>query len=435
MKIRYKKGEGIYLILALLLIFYYYNTTFQEIFFKSRMISVLVICIVTFLCLTKSFSIKQNKQIKIILTAWGMLAVVSLIGNQDLLYGSESRWLLPMAGIFALISLSKKKYWIRYYIAFSKFFILLHSFFTIFFFVFKELYLDTFVKLIPGDHAYLISKFNMGAMPGITGHYSTNGIYLGFGLIFFAVDLFLKKRKNSNELIHECAKFFFVLVALILTQKRAHILFGFLAIFIMYYVYNSDRKVSRWFYILFSTIILGNFILVTAQFVPAIVNVINRFIYADGGELTNGRIWFWKFALLKFRENPLLGIGWGGFKHEYYKVIGSYASTSDWVDCHNVFLQILCEQGIIGEILFFIATIGALRINWIYLKKGRQIKNFLFKDETKLLTLTLGIQAFFIMYCFTGNCLYDCEAFFPYVLAVAAAFTNINDIYIRTNTL
>ena len=52
------------------------------------------------------------------------------------------------------------------------------------FYVFKGLHLNSFVKLIPGAGVYLISKFNDGCMPGITGHYSTNGIYLGIGFVF-----------------------------------------------------------------------------------------------------------------------------------------------------------------------------------------------------------------------------------------------------------
>ena len=126
-----------------------------------------------------------------------------------------------------------------------------------------------------------------------------------------------------------------------------------------------------------------------------------------------------------------MGIGWGGFKHEYYKVIGTYSTTSPWVDCHCVFLQVLCEMGVFGEILFLIATVGGLKLNWNYLKRAKRNQIIVTKNEIIVLTLTLGIQSFFLMYCVTGNCLYDCEAFFPYVLACAACFSNINVILKR----
>lgn len=422
------KKEYIYILAATLFIFYCYNTTFQAVFFGSRMIGVLMICIVALLCFVKSIRIKSDKRVTKILFWWLCFALFSIVNNQDMMNDSESRWLLPMAGIVVLLSLSKEKVWVRNYISLSKFFVLLHAFFTIFFFFFKKLYLNLFINFIPGDHSYLIAKFNTGCMPGITGHYSTNGIYLGFGLLYFAVNFVTKKYSSGKRLLFDAAQCFMVLFALVLTTKRAHILFGFLAILVMYYVYNSNKKISRCVYIIASICALFVFVLATYQFIPAIGNVVNRFLKADGGELTNGRIWFWEFALRKFRSSPVFGIGWGGFKHEYYKVIGPYASTSKWVDCHCVFLQVLCEQGIVGEILFLLSLFGSLKITWEYLKKGRVIKNYLTKYQEKVLTLSLGIQTFFILYCVTGNCLYDCEAFFPYVLAVAASLGTISEV-------
>ena len=303
----------------------------------------------------------------------------------------------------------------------------IHAFFTIFFYIFKGLYLNYFVKILPGDHTYIISKFKAGSMPGITTHYSTNGIYLGLGFIFFAATVITdKKIRRSNKLRKDIFDMFFVLFALFLTTKRAHILFGIIAIIVVYYVYNSDKKLSRTFYITIG-VIAGILLLVfSAQFLPVAANVVNRFLNGDSnGELTNGRVWFWKFALGRFAESPIFGIGWGGFKHRYFAVIGPYASTSKYVDCHNVFIQLLCEQGIIGLTLFILASFGTLFTTWKYLANARTKKISIDRNEQSFLALSLGIQVFFICYCTTGNCLYDCECFYTYIISCALAYSTI----------
>lgn len=260
-------------------------------------------------------------------------------------------------------------------------------------------------------------------MPGLTSHYSTNGVYLGLGLVFFVSDYIENIKRSKDARIKVICKILVVLFALILTAKRAHILFALMASFAMYYVYNSNKKMSRWIYISAAVLGLLFVFLIGAQFVPALENVLNRFVYADGGEVTNGHIWFWKFALKLFSESPIIGVGWGGFKHEYFKVIGRYGSTSDWVDAHCVFIQLLCEQGIVGLSLFLIATLTGLKNTWKTIKRARTNRIHLDNGVLQRLFVSFGIQCFFLLYCSTGNCLYDCEVFYIYGLALSMAYS------------
>ena len=123
---------------------------------------------------------------------------------------------------------------------------------------------------------------------------------------------------------------------------------------------NKKSPYTFWcyclFYIIGAVIGLAALVIIMAPILPAVGNMVNRFVNADGGELSNGRIWFWEFALEKFRQSPVFGIGWGGFKHYYHMRIGDYSSTGTTVDAHNVYLQILCEMGIVGFVVFLCAV-------------------------------------------------------------------------------
>ncbi len=404
------------------LVFYVYMTTFQSVIFGSRMGGALFVLALAFLGvlsrLYKGLSLKRDGR-----WFWFALGLFSLFRNQDLLLDTETRWLLPMVGILLLFILEGADSWQDVFIKSVRVFTGIHAFFTVFFYIFKGLYLNHFVKLVPGAGEYLIGKFKEGCMPGITGHYSTNGIYLGIGVVFFASGLIMGRYKSRGQCYLEFAKTMFVLLALVLTSKRAHILFGVAACFVMYYVYNSDRKAKRLIYILGAVLCLIALVAVMMPFVPAIGRMVNRFIHADGGEITNGRIWFWEFALEKFRQSPLGGIGWGGFKHAFYLRIGTYSETSKYVDTHNVYLQLLCEQGLIGVSLFLGGVVSCFVKTWRLLKLAR-MKRLKEIDMTrqKYLMISLGIQSFFILYCFTGNCLYDCEFFYVYILCCALTY-------------
>ena len=179
MKINVPRSLAAWTVMGVLL--YAYMTTFQTVLWGSRSGGVLYVIILTMMAVL----VNLNKLINVDSVFagrffWIVLALLSCLNNQDMRFDSQS----------------SRNEWQSYFIKTVRFFTGIHAFFTIFFYVFKGLYLNVFVKLIPGAGVYLISKFNDGCMPGITGHYSTNGIYLGIGFVFFANDL-ITKNYNS----------------------------------------------------------------------------------------------------------------------------------------------------------------------------------------------------------------------------------------------
>jgi len=66
------------------------------------------------------------------------------------------------------------------------------------------------------------------------------------------------------------------------------------------------------------------------------------------------RLDLWSHAMDLFKKNPILGVGWGGFRF-------TVPETFVYTDTHNLYLKTLSEQGIIGLILLLFIFLLALR--------------------------------------------------------------------------
>lgn len=77
----------------------------------------------------------------------------------------------------------------------------------------------------------LTAQIANNCVPGLTNHYSTNGIYLAIGLMMFSSSFLFEEGKNRRK-----SKIWLVLIvlALLLTGKRAHLLFSVFSIGVMW---------------------------------------------------------------------------------------------------------------------------------------------------------------------------------------------------------
>jgi len=79
------------------------------------------------------------------------------------------------------------------------------------------------------------------------------------------------------------------------------------------------------------------------------------------------RLGLWNIAWNLFKENPVFGVGFGGF--EFSVPEGNY---SRWKDTHNYYAKMLAEQGIVGFGLFLIVLLVAFRSGWRLWKAGKE---------------------------------------------------------------
>lgn len=87
--------------------------------------------------------------------------------------------------------------------------------------------------------------------------------------------------------------------------------------------------------------------------------------FADQGAGLGRRVAEWQKALMTFREHPLLGVGWGYYAGESYRLhdlpqFAAYREDVLWTHSHNSILQIMAEVGLLG--LGFLFALAAMLV-------------------------------------------------------------------------
>lgn len=243
----------------------------------------------------------------------------------------------------------------------------------------------------------MLEQYSNGWMVGFTTHYSTNGMLLSVGaLIYFTAYIYGKKKIDGIWSI-------VFAIALLLTGKRAHVLFTFFAVFFGYYLYESSDKRSRRQKIFAVIIIVIVILFIIINYVPTLSTFFYRFVETEeNGDVTMGRSSVWQTTLEVFKTNPLIGIGWGQFQRQGY-----------WsFNAHNIYVQLLCETGIIGSLFYFSFFGYMIYETYKVLKELREKK--VSSYVVRLLLFSYSYQIFFLLYGFTGNPLYDQIMYIPY---------------------
>lgn len=251
---------------------------------------------------------------------------------------------------------------------------------------------------------------------GLSNHYSQNGIYMAISLCASFALLFAKSRKN---ILWKVLLLLVVLFALILTGKRGVLIFSVFAMLISYIICKKGAFANKLITVLFILSSMSLVIYALSFYIEGIASAFARitamFSENETLDVSNGRFKLYAIAWNFFKESPIMGIGWREFSKE---VVNFYNQDSVLRDAHNVFLQLLCETGIIGFLIFislFISTI----IQTVQLA-AKSTKGMLkLSDKTKIvLIFSLCYQVFFLAYCITGNPLYDLETVYVYIISI-----------------
>ena len=252
---------------------------------------------------------------------------------------------------------------------------------------------------------------------GLSNHYSQNGIYTAIALCASFALLFMKSHKNilRKALLPAVALF-----ALILTGKRGVLIFSVFAILITYIICKKGAFANKLVTVLFIVSSMSLVIYALSFYVEGIASSIKRITAMfltenETSDVSNGRFKLYAIAWNFFKNSPVLGIGWREFSKE---VVNFYNQDSVLRDAHNVFLQLLCETGVIGFLIFISLFISA--ITQTVRLAVKSTKNMIcLSDKTKtVLIFSLCYQVFFLAYCITGNPLYDLETVYVYIISV-----------------
>lgn len=210
-------------------------------------------------------------------------------------------------------------------------------------------------------------------------------------------------------------------LSMFLIRKRGFIVDIAIALIFVYIVSRfaartTKIKLNKLVWGIVITVVLIAAIYALYSFVPFIRQTVNNISsrFADEEGDFSGRTSLYQLALKLFRTSPVFGIGWGNYR-AYSTGVFTAGSTTTY-ETHNVYLQLLCENGIVGLTGFILAT-GSVLIYTIR-KYARLLKTYGVTAATKACKLSLYIQIVFLTYCMSGNPLYDYIFLVTYFIGV-----------------
>ena len=279
---------------------------------------------------------------------------------------------------------------------------------TLFFFIFSNSY--SVMHRIYGYWPGGTSNGKLGYKAGLTNHYSHNAIMISVVLLIFVAEAYyyvLEKDKRKQRLLALILAFisFF---SLVLTAKRGHFLFCALTVFLGLMVCSANMSFAKKIRVIVILALLTIVFLSIYEKVPELSRLIERLSRSGEDYSSLSRFQMWKSALELFSSNPVIGIGWGGFRYD----------SPFQIEAHNVYFQLLAETGVIGTAVYVILN---CRLVQLCLKNTRALIKNSSRDLVLPSICALFIQVFYLLYSLTGNCLYDITFCF-YTLSIGTIY-------------
>ena len=359
--------------------------------------------------------------------AWILILLLSLFRNQGIENG-DYLWPFTFATIImVLLALESGSGWadaMLKILCFCSFIYVIATFILYFF---------------PGIYSSLVSFWGYypngsemgkyGYRAGFADNHSANGTYC----IILALVQFCSLITDSNSKLKSKWKtvllLFLSVIAVGLTTKRAHLVFGIASMLVVYYAFSSKRMNSKIFKGLVALIAL----MVIYEFaitLPGVSDIFAGFLGQDA-DVSNGRYAYWAYAISLFKKSPIIGIGWLGFRFNSGSLItGTNTGNIGYVDAHNVYIQLLCENGILGFVFIVAVFVSLLSATIKFYFSNRDVLD---GENTKMLAIATAFQVFCLIYGLTGNFLYD-RACFIYAFG-CALFLYVKNTFTRIDSM
>lgn len=174
---------------------------------------------------------------------------------------------------------------------------------------------------------------------------------------------------------------------------------------------------QRNFRILFLVASIAGLVIVST--IPSISSVFVR----STNTLESRTDLLWPVAIKMFLSNPLIGKGLNT-----YNIVMQQTNTygglfTNWsTNCHNIYIQLLGELGLIGAICLLTTFWKVLKETIKHLK-GERLSN----DNKEMITVSFLLQMLWLVYGFTGNTFYYSSQLLCYILAFAMMEVCKND--------
>ena len=250
-----------------------------------------------------------------------------------------------------------------------------------------------------------------GYKAGLTNHYSHNATLISIILLIFTAELICltyKDYQGNNRKFRLAALSLCSLFGLILTAKRAHFIFSVIAVLFLILLFVERIQAKKLASTVLVLIVLCAGYYFAYSRVPEL-RVLQERLFRTGQDYSSSlRFQMWRRGLTLFKENPVFGIGWGGYRY----------NTIYGIETHNVYIQLLAETGVVGFLIYVLTNAHLFILGIINTKRNIEAER---NDLAITSSAALLIQTFFLLYSLTGNGLYDIT-FNYYIIAIGAVY-------------
>lgn len=259
-----------------------------------------------------------------------------------------------------------------------------------FFVVFEDLFWDSVFRILtPVAQEYLLFFVPAGYAVTLGGcTYTCYSLFFGMAACCGLLCIGSGWTKKRTGLLALCA---FQMLALILVGRRGELLGALVccAVLILAMCSPKQRRLLIFGGIVLMAVFFGLMVLYLPQLKQ--ISFLGRYIVTienllNGHDVTSGRLTLYQIAFRAFREHPILGIGWDQFQ----TLVPAEYLTDPVVgieDTHCIYLQFLCETGIVGTPLI-IAPL--LYYYWQVCAQFRRLKQR--RSESGELSLAFGLS-------------------------------------------
>lgn len=348
-----------------------------------------------------------TKMIVCLYFAWMIFLTINTLQSYDI---NASKSMLPVfiiGGLFGLFSWREKT--VHTYMKMIRVFCLFFAFSILLEVIAPNLILSLSTIVAPGRSAVIQNEISRGIYSGLTGEKAKAAYAMVVGVcVELAFYIFNNKRIHTKNYLFIAI---YVLAAM-LTSKRMLCAIIMLEIAIALNLFDFKGKAVK--------ILLGGAVglialLIITITIPQTSNIIDRFMGGVGDTSAGGRLMFWNYCIVMFKNKPFIGYGINTFNKAFSDNVGYVFQGSLWnMYAHSMYYELLGETGIIGIVLFCAIMIFSL----VY-----SIKLYKYGNMTNvwrgLLWFSISMQVLFIVYGYSGNVLYDKAQLFTYLSSIS----------------
>lgn len=292
-----------------------------------------------------------------------------------------------------------------------------------FFRIFSNLYFSMILPLLSPSVAETVrlnAKFGYGVALGNSYTFGDYVIMMG------AASLIGKDVSSGGKNIKYKILIMILVVGMLLEGRKGELISGLASILLIYLFCADYKRIKNLPSKLISILLVGCVIVISIPvlarngYLMRFQRLIDGITSSNTGityDFSSGRFDLWENAINLFLENPIIGAGWGRFANYTTGVFRETYDGQSVRDVHNVFLQLLCETGIVGAVLICIPIFNIFKItinDFSYFKS----RNFVDSFDSECTIFTLTILIFFGVLSFLDPVFYNHYFWCVYAIAV-----------------